>query len=465
MSISNQMKTAGILAGVLLTLGGLATWDEWQTKKDEKQKETENRLLTLDPSAVTGLNLSIRDGQSPVDISLVKDAEKWSITTPVKASADQQAVDNLLTTLKDYKFEKDVGSAEGNLSTFGLDQPRRKIQLKHGDQTTTLLVGSNTPVGYSVYSWIEGTKDVKVGSQHLAVSTARTLHDLRNKSISDLDVSKVTGLKLTRPGRQVVELKKVNGQFEIIRPEPLAADQSAVRNFINDIAKSSGTEFFDNPEARLTAPFRGKQLAAVQLDAEGAPATTLQFALVDGKVRVWAGGASPVIQLADDMKGKLEKSSSDLRDRKIFSFAGEKVTSLKVDGKSFVKKNGEWLETSANGEQPAQKVRSLIVDLEFAKAQEILGAGDKNVLESTRRAAMHSLELTFDDGTPPIAVSLWENKGKGDSWVLQHSDPKAKKSAFIVSKAALAAIEQTPDAAAKELQPGATSENSGLNIE
>lgn len=443
MTVSNQMKTAGILAGVLLALGGLATWDEFQTKKEEQQKESENRLIELDPATVTGLVLVNRDEKVPVDISIEKQDQNWLITSPISGLADNQAVDNLLTTLKDYKFEKDVGGAEGNLATFGLDNPRRKIVIKQGDKSTTLLVGANTPVGYSVYSWIQGSKEVKVGSQHLAVSTARTLHDMRSKAVLNVDVNKITGFKLTRPGQQMIEVTKSQDQFEITKPEVLAADQSSVRNFINDVVKSNGTEFFDKPDSKISAPFRGKLLATVEVIMEGAPAVTLRYVSSDGKVRVWQGGDAPVIQLGDDMKGKLEKSVSDLRDRKIFTFAGEKVSAVKLDGKSFVKKNGEWVTGDTEGDQPAQKVRSLIVDLEFAKAQEILSADDKSILDSTKKAAMHSLELMFDDGTAPIEVSLWEKKGKDDSWVLRHNAPKAKKSAFIISKAAIAAIEQT----------------------
>ena len=77
MTTRNQLKTAGILATVLVVLGGLATWDEWQTKRDDKKKDTENLLLTLEIEKVTGLEFSNRESKDPVDISIEKKNGKW----------------------------------------------------------------------------------------------------------------------------------------------------------------------------------------------------------------------------------------------------------------------------------------------------------------------------------------------------------------------------------------------------
>ena len=51
-----RWRSALILAIVVLALGGLATWDEWQTKKDEQAEKDKNHLTDLTVDEVTTLD-------------------------------------------------------------------------------------------------------------------------------------------------------------------------------------------------------------------------------------------------------------------------------------------------------------------------------------------------------------------------------------------------------------------------
>ena len=446
MTLKPQIKTAALLFGVLLVLGGLASWDEWQTKRDGKKKETENLLLAIEPEKIVGIEFSNRESKDPVNISMSKSEGKWAISSPVSVAADQQAVDNLLTTLRDYKFEKVVIESNADLAAFGLDKPRRVIQLKTEKGPLTLLVGANAPVGYSVYASIEGTGKVYVGSQHLAVSTGKSLHDLRNKALLTLDPAQVTQLELIRPGQPSVTIAKdTAGSFAIIKPEALQADQTSVRNFLDEIAKANATAFFDNPDAKLKNSFHGRGLAEIRLKLADGKATNLKFIEADKKVHAWAGGSEAVAQLADDVKTKIAKTAADFRDRKIFSFAGDKAMEVVLDGKAYKKNAGDW-HAADDATKPAPQIRSLLVDLEFAKASEIFALKDKAVVDSTALAAAHSLKISFDGGATPLEISLWEKKGSPESWLLNHSESKAKKIAYAVSKSSLSAIEPPKEA-------------------
>ena len=442
MTTRNQLKTAGILATVLVVLGGLATWDEWQTKRDDKKKDTENLLLTLEIEKVTGLEFSNRESKDPVDISIEKKNGKWSIITPVSVLADQQAVDNLLTTLKDYKYEKIVTESGANLASFGLDKPKRIIQIKTEKGPTTLLVGSNAPVGYSVYATVEGSGKVYVGSQHLAVSTGKSLHDFRDKALLPLDFAQVSQIELLRPGHPPLKIEKQAGSFSIVRPEVHPADQAAVRSFLEDITKANASAFFDGPDSKLQKSFGGPGLAVVQLKMADGKSTVLRFIEKDKKILAWLGTSEPVAQLNDDIRGKLAKSATDFRDRKIFSFAGDKATEVVLDGKIYQKKNGEWY-SAEDATKAVPQIRSLLVDLEFAKATEILGSKDKAAIDSRAAAASHSIKISFDGGTPPLEITVWEKKGTPESWLLTHSDVKASKTAYVIGKASLSAMEAT----------------------
>lgn len=445
MSISNQMRTAGILATVLFVLGGLATWDEWQTKRDEKKKETESLLLSFEVDKITGIEFSNKEPKDPVDISIERSLGKWRITRPIKVLADQPAVDNLLTTLRDYKYEKVVSESVQDLTSYGLDKPKRVIQLKTEKGATTLLVGANAPVGYSVYSMVEGSGKVHVGSQHLAVSTGKSLHDFRDKSVLAVDSTKVTQIELIRPGHPALKIEKKDNVFSIVRPEASPADQTAVRVFLDDIGRTNATAFFDNPDAKLKKAFNGAALAEVRLKSGDDPVTNLKFIEKDKKIQAWLGGTEPIAELNDDIKGKLAKTASDFRDRKIFNFSGDKATQVSLDGKDFKKQNGDWF-SADDATKPVPQIRSLLVDLEFAKATDILGIKDKVVTESRSTPPTHSVKISFEGNVPAVEINIWEKKGTPESWVLTQTEANAAKTAYVIGKASLSAIEATKQA-------------------
>lgn len=457
--MNQQLKTAGILAGVLLALGGLATWDEWQTKKDEKKKETENRLLALEPDKVTGIEFSNREGSTPVEISMERVSGKWQITRPLSASADQPAVDNLLATLRDYKFESVVAeNSSTNPGAFGLDKPRRILSLTTDKGTIKITVGANTPVGYSVYSTadgpgVDGPGRVHVGSQHLAVSTGKTLHDLRDKRLLSFGSSQVTAFELIRPGKPTLKVEKRDGSFSITAPQALAAEQGQVSSFLDGIITTNATEFFDKPDKKLAGAFKGKTLAEVRMTLEDKSQVTVKLIEKDKKLYVWTGDAKPIAHVPDDTKGKVEKSMDDFRDRKIFSFTGDLVTEVVLDGKVFKKKDGEWFGEDEPTKAVSQ-IRSLIVDLEFAKASEILDAKDKAVKDSTDKAPAHSVRLAMGQAIQPLDIQVWEKQGATDSFLIKHSGPKGTNSAYVIGKASLSAIESMKAPAKSEVDLG-----------
>ena len=103
-------KTAVGLGVILLGLSGLATWDEWQSKKDEKDKETSNLLTTIKPDQVKAFVFHTsgdadsggdktpavsKETPKAVDVEAKLVDGKWQITSPVNEPADQQVIQDL----------------------------------------------------------------------------------------------------------------------------------------------------------------------------------------------------------------------------------------------------------------------------------------------------------------------------------------------------------------------------------
>ena len=66
--IRNWQKMAG-LGLTFLALGGLATWDEWQTKKDVAATDAKGLLTLIKPSTVTGISFHMTEDATSGDKS------------------------------------------------------------------------------------------------------------------------------------------------------------------------------------------------------------------------------------------------------------------------------------------------------------------------------------------------------------------------------------------------------------
>jgi hypothetical protein len=142
-----KWKQVAGLTTLLVGLGALATWDEWKTKNEEKEKETKGVLLSITPDSVTGLRLKTTNddsggektpGAAPdlsklTEIILRLNGSSWDIISPVTTTADQQVVADLIKNVTDYKTESEVSKSKEQWPQFGLANPRREIEIETKD--------------------------------------------------------------------------------------------------------------------------------------------------------------------------------------------------------------------------------------------------------------------------------------------------------------------------------------------
>lgn len=481
-----NLKTVGILAGVLIALGLVATWDEWKTKKDEKAKDLENKLISFDPAAVKEIKFFNRGNDDKADDKAAEGATKtpasavpteftavrkdgiWRITSPIDYAGDSKSFDNLLTTLKDYKYDKVVAEKKEDWTRFGIDTPRRTLALTLAgtpDTTISIAVGQNAAVGYHVYSTISTGPNVYIGSQYLAVATNKTLVDFRDKTVLKIDEKDLSTLVYEHRGDAAIEFQKQATGFMIMKPEALEADNTEVRNFIDDLNKVQAADFIDLNEK--PDPILSAELAKVPFvklrwtDAKGV-ANEISFVDQGEKVYSFMNPNGLVIKLQDDFKKKLVKKLVDFRNRKVFSFEAPLIVGVEIDGQQYKKISDDWYDVADAGkfdkdgkftgkkeDQPMSKsnIRSLLVDLEFAKADEIVKAD--SVSSKLSSPPTHRVKLLFAETSKkePLTVDAWalEKEEPEHLWVRHTASPnayKVSKNLFDALKPASATLNQ-----------------------
>lgn len=434
-------KTASILGAALLALGGLATWDEWQTKKDEKEKETAQRLVQVKPEQVVGLvfytsgdsdtggdkapPVKEKSSNKEVSVSLKLQDGKWTITSPVTELADQQTVQDLIKNIAEYKYEKDVTNDKSQWSQYGLDKPRRRLEIELSDGSkTTVFVGNNAPVGYSVYAASDKSDTVYTGSQYVATSLAKTLFDFRDKKLFAISTPDINTVTSKQPGSKPLQIERKDGKWMITSPESTEADLAQTNNFLDDVVGLKIAEFTDQPTKEQRDAFAASKLA-LELsltDAKG-NTQTLKVAKIKDAIYAAFNPETRVLKLSEDAKTKLFKTVNDLRNKKIFSFQSAQVESVDVDSKVFVRVKDEWYTkddaakfnkdgkfAGKESEKPATKsnIRGLLVDLEYAKAEAVFGS-DSDIAKKLPAAPKNKIKLSFSgEGKQPLEIDVWQ---------------------------------------------------------
>jgi hypothetical protein len=401
-----------ILTSVLLGLGGIAYWDDFQTDKESKEKEQKNKLLTFKPDDVTQLDYTRIDDGRTVQVQLVKEDKQWKVVAPVTYPGDDESVDRLLKTMEDLRFEKSFEAAGDKLKDFGLDQPRIALALTDKDgKATTIRIGAKSPVGYSSYAKVDETSNVYLVNHYAFTASNKELFDFRDKSLRWPNMEQVKAVSYQYMNEPMISLKRQDKTWSMETPKAFKADVEAVKQFLGFFENQRVAKFMDEPSPAIREALSGKMPGTTRLATivlTGADDKLTQYAFMENGEEVYTSipGYDGIIVLDRKVKDGLKKSPSDFQEKAMYSFNSTEATEVDLDGKLYVKKDGEW-QVKESGDK-AEFVRLLLVDFEFAKAEEVLTQEEAAAL--MKAAPLHTAKFTFKDGAT-VESSIWKIEG------------------------------------------------------
>ena len=410
------IRTPLILAAVLLVLGGLATWDEWQTDKEQKEKAEASKLANLDAKQVRKITLVDRAEAAKTEENKAEVVELeqvdgvWRVVAPLETAADQREVSDFIRTVLEYKYEEIVVSAEAKnvkLEEFGLQEPRRLITLRAEDGGSyELRLGNNAPVGYSTYFQVRGARkrqrvmrsrkrqkvstsgasgqeQIYLGSQYVLNSTQKVLFNFRDKQLIALDVEKVAGVTFWHRESQAYELTRQDGRFQLVRPEPFKTAQQKVSEYVEAFDQVRAEKFIDTPDVELIKKFKtaNKIVMSAVFEFSSGESKELTFVRDRGELLAAFAADKLVFGLPASFEEKVRDLSENFRDHSIFTFAAAEVVEINVDGESYRRVANDWYrsaELDAEGKLPEENkpvpndsVDLLLDSLETAEAIEL----------------------------------------------------------------------------------------------
>ncbi|HID57359.1 TPA: DUF4340 domain-containing protein, partial [Candidatus Poribacteria bacterium] len=134
------------------------------------------------------------------EITLQKDEEgNWRMIEPVKSRADKDEVDKLAEAIRGIRvrvFEEDNPK---DLSRYGLKKPSLQVEVKYGESTKRLLIGSKDPETGRLYVKLASQPYVYSIDSDLLDKIPKEPFDLRDKTVISFQRFDADRLKLIRP--------------------------------------------------------------------------------------------------------------------------------------------------------------------------------------------------------------------------------------------------------------------------
>lgn len=436
-----RFKTPIILAVVLLALGGLATWDEWQTEKEEKAEE--QNLTALQAGDVAKIIYADKgsadatddDVKGATDLVLEKLDGTWRITSPREVAADQREVEDFIKTVLDYKYERVIVEQDARLEEFRLDKPQRSVTLQGEKGEYVLHLGSNTPVGYSNYFRIGQEDKVYTGSQYVLTSTQKSLFDLRDKKLIKIDAETLQRITFWHQESQVYEVTRQEGKYQLLKPSPFKTSQEKVSEYVEEFNQVRVEKFFDTPEPAIIEKFKtaDKIIMTAVFEFSSGETKELKFVRDRGELLVAFDAAKIVFGLPKSFEEKVRDLGENFRDHSIFSFIADDVTEIVVDGESYRRHKEDWyrrsdldaegnLPDSDSPPSPADSIAILLDSLETAEALGFTTMSEVAKILATAPARKIILTHLVADATQTLEISFWEHPEKDDRYYLTHSD-------------------------------------------
>src|SRR5467141_2614386 len=281
-----------------------------------------------------------------------------------------------------------------------------------------LLTASFLLLVLSGVIWWSNKKAATADKAPVETTTVKLLN-LPEDQIQDIEIKKRMG--------ETIQLKRNDSKWLIAGAEPLRADPDAVSTMLSTISslstdrtveeKASSLEPYGltQPAIELNVTDKNKKTAKV-LIGDDTPAGTAVYAAIAGDVRVFA--------LASYRKNSFDKSTNDLRDKRLLPFDADKVSTIELTAKkqtvAFGRGKDDWQIVKP---KPFRADRSQVEELLRALRDVKM---DLRGSEDEKKAA-----AAFEAGTPFATVQVTDVSGTQELQVRKNKDDYYAKSSAV----------------------------------
>jgi hypothetical protein len=370
-----KFRGLAIACAVLLALSGLLYWSAHHKSEMKVSANTSRVILKLDPASVSTLSIHPL-GSAPVTLARASSGV-WQITAPKTLSANQQAVQNMLSNLSPLNAERVIETKAADLQNYGLAKPSVEVDIaERGRAPQKLLFGDSTPAGDAAYAMVAGDPRVFTTNLFHKTDLSKSLNDLRDTRLVTADPDKMNSIDLIQDSHEIDFDRNSKGNWQIAKPGPCRADATSVDSFadaLSGVHMDLTGEGSQNSDAGFA---HGSPVAKVEI---GAPVGKQTLEIRRSGAHYYArSSVSPGVYLIDSsIADSLNKPLDRYRNKAVFDFGYNEPSEVDLQIKGdhgpaqswHLRRSGNdwWLDGKKMDPESVENVISSLRDLTATK--------------------------------------------------------------------------------------------------
>jgi hypothetical protein len=368
----------------------------------------DERIFNIPSYMVTSISMQRADG---VRVRLDKLGIGWEFESPIRADADLDSVESLLSdmaALKVTEFAQHDPAAQGLLS------PALRIGIETADNRLSLLLGNSAGKGL-IYAKLENSPEVFTIDAGIVDRLQQAQEVLRQRHFNRINKADLCGIKIGMGAQSATLQKLETGQWQVIREnktdgvQSWKADPDIVRELIDSLDKLYALRFVSDAPSEADLAGCGfndpQREIALQFPKSD---NLLILGNLESKLKgVYVKTASDpfVYEVSEDIIAKLDPTPLHYRTRELVTLPdAAKITRLTLskigDEKPICDISPEagvsWDQALAAGHTP-EETSALTALLSFVR---------EGRAEDFISASFDDSVATGDDRNPPWAFKL-----------------------------------------------------------
>jgi hypothetical protein len=263
-----------------------------------------------------------------------------------------------------------------------------------------------------------------------AEDASKAAADLPPKILS-LNQSEISRLAIQRKGEpEVVLSKNASGTWQITAPQPLPADQDAVSSVLSTLSSLNSERLVDDKAADLTQ----YDLTDPGLQIEVTTKGNMQKLLVGGQTITGGSnfaalaGDPRVFTIANFNKSSLDKSASDLRDKRLLTADFDKVSQVELLQQSPDKKEDI---TFAREKDSWQILKPKPYRVQSYQVDDLVRALKDAKMETSSSDDTTKIAAAFNGASPFVTAKITGASGTQELQIRKAKDDYYAKSSVV----------------------------------
>jgi len=421
------MKRSTLILLLVAAIAGAAVYfiEIKPGKPRDEEPETSRSAFKFNREDVASISLA----RKSETVKLENQNNKWVITEPISAAADESALNSLIGDLVSARIERDFAPSGGDLKQYGLSEPAVKLEVKlKNGETHRVELGSKDQIGVSAYAKIDGSQNVALLPAGLLNNSDKSLNDLRDRSVLGATQYELSSVKIVNESGSY-ELEKKESEWRIKSPVEGTADDSQVSSLLGELTGAKATEIVsENTDDPAKYGLDKSKISLTTRLATGGERIVTIGSKVDENYYAKVSDRPQLIKVDKSFYDKLDTKLATLRSKQFVKFNRDDLTKVYIKNPNVTlvaeKKDDKWLVTApADKKDKEASTFKIFTPLE-TQATEVL---DKPTGAIAAKLAKSAVEVRLTDKSGKTTILKISSADGDDVYVKVEGRPEIYK--------------------------------------